>query len=97
MAELDRFAAHLPGGHAATACLVMLDPTTGVLRYCTAGHPPPLLVDGDGGYRYLAPPAEARSPRPMPTAQRSCTRSGKSSPTSSNTPTRTGRAGTPHS
>jgi anti-anti-sigma factor len=55
MAELDRFAAHLPGAHAATACLVMLDPTTGVLRYCTAGHPPPLLVDGDGGYRYLAP------------------------------------------
>ncbi|GAA1792419.1 hypothetical protein GCM10009682_12930 [Luedemannella flava] len=36
----------------ATLCLLDLDPATGAARLANAGHPPPLLIDADGG-RYL--------------------------------------------
>jgi anti-anti-sigma factor len=55
MVELDRFARHLSGAHAATACIVTLDPTTGELDYCTAGGQPPLLVTAGEGSHFLAP------------------------------------------
>jgi serine phosphatase RsbU (regulator of sigma subunit)/anti-sigma regulatory factor (Ser/Thr protein kinase)/anti-anti-sigma regulatory factor len=49
----DRFAARSPGAHATTVCMAVVDPLTGDLSYCTAGHPPPLLVLADGSSRYL--------------------------------------------
>lgn len=49
----DRLAVRIPAAHAATVCLALLDPRTGELAYCTAGHPPPLLITADGGTRYL--------------------------------------------
>jgi serine phosphatase RsbU (regulator of sigma subunit)/anti-sigma regulatory factor (Ser/Thr protein kinase)/ABC-type transporter Mla MlaB component len=50
----DRMAARTHGARAATVCVALLDPDTGVLQYCTAGHPPPLLLPTDGQARYLA-------------------------------------------
>ncbi|MET0415093.1 MAG: SpoIIE family protein phosphatase, partial [Actinoplanes sp.] len=35
----DRFAARVPAAHAATVCVAVLDPVSGELAYCTAGHP----------------------------------------------------------
>ncbi|TWD81362.1 serine phosphatase RsbU (regulator of sigma subunit) [Kribbella amoyensis] len=52
--KLDRFASRVPGAAATTVCLVILDPATGRLSYCTAGHPPPLVVrDGADRGHYL--------------------------------------------
>ena len=41
---VDRFHEHVPGSNSATVCVGSLDPATGEFQYCTAGHPPPLLV-----------------------------------------------------
>ena len=55
MSALDRFACSVTEAHATTMCVVLLDPITGRLEYCTAGHPPPLVVrPGDGQARHLA-------------------------------------------
>jgi serine phosphatase RsbU (regulator of sigma subunit)/anti-sigma regulatory factor (Ser/Thr protein kinase)/anti-anti-sigma regulatory factor len=57
IAALDRRAARDPGSFGATVCVVDLDLATGDLVYVTAGHPPPLVLDGptpEAG-RYLEP------------------------------------------
>ncbi len=59
---LDALAEVTRGAQAATVCVMVLDPHTGDLSYCTAGHPPPLLLllpDG-GEARYL--PASGAGP-----------------------------------
>ncbi|MBL7259137.1 SpoIIE family protein phosphatase [Paractinoplanes lichenicola] len=53
LAAADRFAARVPAAHATTVALVVLDPITGELAYCTAGHPAPLIVTPTGSTRYL--------------------------------------------
>lgn len=53
LAAADRFARRLPAAHATTVCLVLLDPATGELSYCTAGHPPPLVISASGATRFL--------------------------------------------
>jgi anti-sigma regulatory factor (Ser/Thr protein kinase)/anti-anti-sigma regulatory factor len=50
---LDHFARELYDAHTATVCVAVVHPTTGSVRYSTAGHPPPLLLAADG-HRYLA-------------------------------------------
>jgi serine phosphatase RsbU (regulator of sigma subunit) len=55
LARLDAFAAAVPAVRAATVCIVVLDQLTGDLRYATMGHPPPLVLGGPDGGRYLVP------------------------------------------
>ncbi|MBA2955407.1 SpoIIE family protein phosphatase [Nocardioides sp. MAH-18] len=67
---LDRAARRNPEATATTVAVVDLDPATGDLTYCTAGHPPPLLVAGDAT-RYLRPTGAGplASGHGFPTAQ----------------------------
>jgi len=52
---LDAFHEHVPGAKSATVCVGSLDLATGEFQYCTAGHPPPLIVAGDASARYVQP------------------------------------------
>ncbi|BBX72673.1 SpoIIE family protein phosphatase [Mycobacterium shinjukuense] len=52
---VDRFHEQVPGSKSATMCVGSLEFTTGEFQYCTAGHPPPLLVTADASSRYLEP------------------------------------------
>ena len=52
---VDRFHEHVPGSKSATLCIGSLDFTTGEFQYCTAGHPPPLLLTADSSSRYVEP------------------------------------------
>jgi PAS domain S-box-containing protein len=54
LGAVDLMAARVSGARAATVCVVLLDPAGGTVSYCTAGHPPPLLVPGAGDARFLA-------------------------------------------
>ena len=49
----DRFARERTAARSTTVCVVLMDPADGTVTYCTAGHPPPLLIGPDGGTRYL--------------------------------------------
>nr|WP_296067956.1 SpoIIE family protein phosphatase [uncultured Actinoplanes sp.] len=53
LSALDAGAGRVRGARAATVCVVVLDPVTGSLEYCTAGHPPPLVLSPAGKARYL--------------------------------------------
>ncbi|WUJ70898.1 SpoIIE family protein phosphatase [Kribbella soli] len=55
ISRLEKFASRVPGAEAATVCAAVLDPVTGDLTYCTAGHPPPLIASTDGKARYVEP------------------------------------------
>ncbi|OBF50334.1 PAS domain S-box protein [Mycobacterium sp. 852002-53434_SCH5985345] len=55
LAAVDRFHEHVPGSRSATVCVGSLDFGTGEFQYCTAGHPPPLLVGSESDSRYLEP------------------------------------------
>jgi anti-anti-sigma factor len=52
---VDRFHEHVPGSRSATVCVGSLDFATGEFQYCTAGHPPPLLVSAEAKSRYAEP------------------------------------------
>jgi serine phosphatase RsbU (regulator of sigma subunit)/anti-sigma regulatory factor (Ser/Thr protein kinase)/anti-anti-sigma regulatory factor len=52
---VNRFREHVPGSNSATICVGSLDHATGEFQYCTAGHPPPLLVTAKASARYLEP------------------------------------------
>jgi serine phosphatase RsbU (regulator of sigma subunit)/anti-sigma regulatory factor (Ser/Thr protein kinase)/ABC-type transporter Mla MlaB component len=52
LSALDRATGRIRGARAATVCVVVLDPVTGALEYCTAGHPPLLVVSATES-RYL--------------------------------------------
>lgn len=52
---VDRFHEQVPGSKSATLCVGSLDYATGEFQYCTAGHPPPLLVTAAKTARYVEP------------------------------------------
>ncbi|ETW26708.1 SpoIIE family protein phosphatase [Mycobacterium gastri] len=52
---VESFHDQVPGSTSATICVGSLDLATGDFQYCTAGHPPPLLVTADAKSRYLQP------------------------------------------
>lgn len=52
---VDRFSVLVPGSRSATICVGALDVDTGQFEYCTAGHPPPLLVTSAAHPRFLEP------------------------------------------
>ncbi len=52
---VDRFSDQVPGARSATVCVGILDAKTGRFQYCTAGHPPPLVISADNRPRYLEP------------------------------------------
>jgi serine phosphatase RsbU (regulator of sigma subunit)/anti-sigma regulatory factor (Ser/Thr protein kinase)/anti-anti-sigma regulatory factor len=58
--QLDRRARRVADAHSASLCVVVLDPLTGTMSYCTVGHPPPLVVDSAGRAAYL--PASGSGP-----------------------------------
>jgi GAF domain-containing protein/anti-sigma regulatory factor (Ser/Thr protein kinase) len=47
IAGLDRFARRVTGAEYTTVAICILDTARGELAYACAGHPPPLLLDGD--------------------------------------------------
>ena len=57
---LDRFVEVVPAGAGSTVCVLTLDLRTGELRYCCAGHPPPLLAGATGGGAFLEPSGAGR-------------------------------------
>jgi anti-anti-sigma factor len=53
MSALDTFAAGSGNARGSTVSLVIVDRLTGAMSYVVRGHPPPLVVAGDGTTRYL--------------------------------------------
>ena len=53
LASLDRFAGGVDGAFFSTILTVLLDPSSGELRYASAGHPPALVLEPDGSTRFL--------------------------------------------
>ena len=51
--RLDRFAGMVPEAKYATCLYLTLDPATRTVRWVRAGHPPLLLIHGDGRAEYL--------------------------------------------
>ncbi|UGS37610.1 SpoIIE family protein phosphatase [Capillimicrobium parvum] len=47
LTRLNRFQMLLAEDSMATVVLLVLDPQSGTVRYANAGHPPPILLDGD--------------------------------------------------
>jgi serine phosphatase RsbU (regulator of sigma subunit) len=74
LCRLDDFAGRTPDTRFSTVCVAFLEPDDGELRYACAGHPPPVLLRGDGSAELLedgrshplalasSPGAIARSP-----------------------------------
>ena len=53
LAAADAVALRSPATRAATVCAAIVDTEDGLVEYCTAGHPPPLVVTPGGETRYL--------------------------------------------
>ncbi|HEY2765750.1 MAG TPA: SpoIIE family protein phosphatase [Pseudonocardiaceae bacterium] len=70
LAQLEHFVRTLPPARGSTACVVIFDPATGLLRHATAGHPPPLLIEPNGSAEFLssAPSAPLGLPGPPASA-----------------------------
>jgi serine phosphatase RsbU (regulator of sigma subunit) len=54
--ELERFASNTPGGEMTTVVCADFEQATRTLRYCRAGHPPPIVRLPDGRVSLLDAP-----------------------------------------
>jgi serine phosphatase RsbU (regulator of sigma subunit)/PAS domain-containing protein len=52
----DLLCPRMPDGMLVTLVLAFISPETGELRWCRAGHPPPLIIDENGAQRALEDP-----------------------------------------
>ena len=50
---LDRFASLVPGAAVSTVFCAVINASEGTVRYSSAGHPPAIMADADGGVRLL--------------------------------------------
>lgn len=50
LSDLDRFARRLPSAKCTTVFCAVIDLTSSTVRYSSAGHPPPVLVDRTGAH-----------------------------------------------
>ncbi|GII76995.1 histidine kinase [Sphaerisporangium rufum] len=70
LTALDRFAALVPGARYTTVFCGVLDTATGRLAYASAGHPPGIVAEADGGLRLLtegrSTPLAVQPGRPRP-------------------------------
>jgi serine phosphatase RsbU (regulator of sigma subunit) len=48
LSALDRLAELVPGATCSTVFCAVVNPAAATVRYCTAGHPPAILVDEQG-------------------------------------------------
>jgi serine/threonine-protein kinase RsbW len=53
LTRLEAFAGRVPAADLATLCYLELDPRSGTVRYASAGHPPPVLLDAEGSPHLL--------------------------------------------
>lgn len=65
LGALDRLARRVPHAFASTVCVALLDPRTGELEYANRGHPPPMVVSGNGA---LLLPSTGAAPLGAPVA-----------------------------
>lgn len=49
LGQLDRFCARVPAARASTAACLLLDRESGAVRWASAGHPPPVVLEGETG------------------------------------------------
>jgi serine phosphatase RsbU (regulator of sigma subunit) len=61
LSAMDRFAALVPGAAVSTVFCAVIDPRDGAVRYSSAGHPPAIVAQADGGTCFL----EAASALPL--------------------------------
>lgn len=52
----DMLCPRLPDGSLVTLVMVAIDTASESLRWCSAGHPPPVIMEAGGGYRTLENP-----------------------------------------
>ena len=84
----ERLLRHVGGDEMATAVIVTLDPRSGEVRYASAGHPPPLVLDQrTGEVSLLDAPARRRSARRRSGRSPRAARSARSARRSCSTPT----------
>ena len=50
---LDNRASRMTQARATTLCAAVIEPASGAVTYCTAGHPPPLVVSAEGEPAFL--------------------------------------------
>ncbi|GIF47462.1 hypothetical protein Afe04nite_20010 [Asanoa ferruginea] len=53
LSQFDQFAVDVDGAGFVTACYAEYNPATREMRYASAGHPPILVIDAQGGARWL--------------------------------------------
>ncbi|MCX6464184.1 MAG: SpoIIE family protein phosphatase [Pseudonocardiales bacterium] len=76
LGQLDRFCARVPAARASTAACLLLDRESGRVRWASAGHPPPVVLEGETGAPLegaLGPVLGLSGARPSAFPEHACT------------------------